>query len=151
MCCQAEVAWACYLPPHCALSLSGSSQWEVLPDMHAAVSPKVWQSEAVSQLCSLQQVLWKGEVKGHGHQSTLLCDLTFQDPQQNFSEVIGILPSALHSHCQPCSWLFILFPNSQFPQSEGSYISLGSLLFIFISYPVNHSFFKILISQTSQC
>lgn len=89
--------------PHCALSLSGSSQWEVLPDMHAAVSPKVWQSEAVSQLYSLQQVPWNGEVKGHGHQSTLMGDLTFQDPQQNFSEVIGILPAALHSQCQPCS------------------------------------------------
>lgn len=64
---QAQVARACYLPPHCALSSSGSSQWEVLPDVHAVVSPKAWQSEAVSQLCSLQQDLWKGEVKGHGH------------------------------------------------------------------------------------
>lgn len=63
-----QTGLGCYLPPHCALSLSGSSQWEVLPDMHAGVSPKVWQSEAVSQLCSLQQVLWNGEVKGHGHQ-----------------------------------------------------------------------------------
>lgn len=75
--------------PSLSLSLSGSSQWEVLPDMHAALSPKVWQSEAVSQPCSLQQVLWKGEVKGHGHQSTLCVTLPFRILSRTFQRLLA--------------------------------------------------------------
>lgn len=57
---QAEMAQVSY--PHCVLLV-----WEQpmgrRPNSNAAVDPKLCQFEAVRQLCSLLQVLWKGEFK----------------------------------------------------------------------------------------
>lgn len=138
--CQAKVAWAVTCPLtvlcHCLGAASGKCCLTCMLEWVQRCGSLRLSVSYVPCSRSSGMERWKGMVT----KSTLMGDLTFQDPQQNFSKVIGILPSALHSQCQPCSWPFIPFLDSQFPQSKGSDISLGSLLFYFL--PNKQFFFK---------